>query len=401
MGELSAGERGRYARHLILPDVGIEGQRLLKAGSICVIGAGGLGSPALLYLAAAGVGRIGIVDDDLVDMTNLQRQVIHSTAAVGTPKAESAAARLKELNPEIEIVIHNCRLGIDNALEILADYDVIMDGVDNIPTRYIISDACEILGKPWVYGSIFRFEGQISLFNHNGGPNYRDLFPDPPPPEAVPSCEEAGVLGVLPGVVGSIQATEALKVILGIGTSLSGKLLIYDAKNIEFRTLKIGKIAARPAVEELTLLDAYCEIETGPEKEPETSAAPTKETIATTQGERYDDPFQGALASVRPDDYLALREKGWNPFLLDVRNAMEADIVTLPNTDARIDMMQLMQRISELPEDRDVVVYCRSGARSAGAAKAIKMAGFPRAVINLTGGIHAWSMLVDATVPRY
>ncbi|MBT4058989.1 MAG: molybdopterin-synthase adenylyltransferase MoeB [Euryarchaeota archaeon] len=384
MSDLTAEERGRYARHLILPDVGIEGQQKLKSASICVIGAGGLGSPALLYLAAAGIGRIGIVDDDLVDLTNLQRQIIHSNAAIGEAKAESAARRITELNPEVDVEIHNCRLGIENALEILADYDIILDGVDNIPTRYIISDACEILGKPWVYGSIFRFEGQISLFNHLGGANYRDLFPNPPPPEAVPSCAEAGVLGVLPGVIGSIQATEALKVILEIGESLSNKLLIYDAKNLDFKTLKIGDLPAREPVTKLTLLEAYCEAK------PDTVSEPR--TIATENGE---------LGSIQCDEYLTKREEGWTPFLLDIRNAMEAEIVTLPNTDARIDLMALMGRIHELPKDRDIVVYCRSGARSLSAAKAIKMAGFPNAVLNLTGGIHSWSDLVDSSVPKY
>lgn len=399
MEDLTAAERGRYARHLILPDVGVDGQRKLKAASICVIGAGGLGSPALLYLAAAGIGRIGIVDDDLIDMTNLQRQVIHSTNSVGKSKAESAAERISQLNPEVAVTIHNCRLGIDNALEILADYDLILDGVDNIPTRYIISDACEMLNKPWVYGSIFRFEGQMSLFNFQGGPNYRDLFPDPPPPDAVPSCEEAGVLGVLPAVVGSIQATEALKVILGIGKNLSGKLLIYDAKNIDFRTLKVGNFPQREPVTGLTIIEEYCETQALVDTPSESNEGGVDELIG--QAGNMEDPFSGALASVQPDRYISLCQQGWNPFFLDVRNAMEAEIVTLPKTDIRIDLMQLMNRLSELPEDRDIVVYCRSGARSASAAKAIKMAGHKRSVLNLTGGIHAWSLLVDSTIPRY
>ncbi|HIG19274.1 MAG TPA: molybdopterin-synthase adenylyltransferase MoeB [Candidatus Poseidoniales archaeon] len=384
MSDLSADERGRYARHLILPDVGIEGQQKLKAASVCVIGAGGLGSPALLYLAAAGIGRIGIVDDDLVDLTNLQRQIIHSNTAIGEAKAESAARRISELNPEITVDTHNCRLGIENALEILANYDVIVDGVDNIPTRYIISDACEILGKPWVYGSIFRFEGQTSLFNHLGGPNYRDLFPDPPPPEAVPSCAEAGVLGVLPGVIGSIQATEALKVILGIGETLSGRLLIYDAKNLDFKTLKIGDLPDREPVTKLTLLDAYCE------------------TKPTTNSDFSSSDTPGAgLGSIRPDEYVEKLNEGWHPYLLDVRGANEAEIVTLPNTDARIDIMSLMGRIHELPKDRDIVVYCRTGARSLTATHAIKNAGFLHAILNLSGGIHAWSDLLDSTIPKY
>ena len=378
MSDLTADERGRYARHLILPDVGIEGQQKLKDASVCVIGAGGLGSPALLYLAAAGIGRIGIVDDDLVDLTNLQRQIIHSNTAIGEAKAESAARRISELNPEITVDIHNCRLGIENSLEILADYDVIVDGVDNIPTRYIISDACEILGKPWVYGSIFRFEGQISLFNHLGGPNYRDLFPDPPPPESVPSCAEAGVLGVLPGVIGSIQATEALKVILGIGESLSSKLLIYDAKNLDFKTLKIDDLPPRDKVTELVQLETYCE------------AKPT--TVSASED---------GLGSIRADEFVSRVENGWQPYLLDVRGAMEAEIVSLPNTDVRIGLISLMDRLGELPQEQDIVIYCRTGVRSMTAAHAINNAGFKQAILNLTGGIHAWSDLVDSSVPKY
>jgi adenylyltransferase/sulfurtransferase len=378
MTELTADERGRYARHLILPDVGIEGQQKLKDASVCVIGAGGLGSPALLYLAAAGIGRVGIVDDDLVDITNLQRQIIHSNTAIGEAKAESAARRISELNPEITVDIHNCRLGIENALEILADYDVIVDGVDNIPTRYIISDACEILGKPWVYGSIFRFEGQISLFNYEGGPNYRDLFPDPPPPESVPSCAEAGVLGVLPGVIGSIQATEALKVVLGIGETLSGRLLIYDAKYLDFKTLRVGDLPPREKVTELVQLETYCE------------AKPTTDSVS-----------EDGLGSIRADEFVSRVENGWQPYLLDVRGAMEAEIVSLPNTDVRIDLISLIDRLGEIPQDQDIVIYCRTGVRSMTAAHAINNAGFNQAILNLTGGIHAWSDLVDSSVPKY
>ncbi len=378
MAALSEDERGRYARHLILPDVGVEGQQKLKAASVCVIGAGGLGSPALLYLAAAGIGRIGIVDDDIVDLTNLQRQIIHSNAAIGESKAESAAHRIRELNPEVTVEIHNCRLGIENALGILTDYDIVLDGVDNIPTRYIISDACEILGKPWVYGSIFRFEGQISLFNFENGPNYRDLFPEPPPPEAVPSCAEAGVLGVLPGVVGSIQATEALKVVLGIGESLSGKLLIYDAKNLDFKTLKVGNLSPRKKVTKLVQLEAYCETE------------PTTDSISSN-----------GIGSIKVDEFVSRLENGWQPYLLDVRGSLEAEIVSLPNTDGRIELNSLIDQLGELPQDQDIVIYCRTGVRSMTAAHAIKNAGFNQAILNLTGGIHAWSDLVDSSVPKY
>ena len=382
MSELSEDEKGRYARHLILPDVGIEGQLKLKNAAVGVIGAGGLGSPVLLYLAAAGIGRIGIVDDDLVDLTNLQRQIIHSNSAIGEPKAESAARRIKELNPEIDVDIHNCRLGVENALEILSGYDVIVDGVDNIPTRYIISDACEILDKTWVYGSIFRFEGQVSLFNHENGPNYRDIFPDPPPPESVPSCAEAGVLGVLPGVIGSIQATEALKVLLGIGENLSGRLLIYDAKGINFRTLIVGDLPKRNKVTELEQYDTYC------------SGKSVVNSSTETSG-------NGGLGSIRADEFVSRVDDGWNPYLLDVRGAMEAEIASLPNTDSRIELMSLMNHLGELPINQDIVIYCRTGVRSMTAAHAIKNAGFTQAILNLTGGIHAWSDLVDSSVPKY
>ncbi len=239
--QLSLEERARYARHLILPEMGEEGQKKLKNSSVIVVGAGGLGSPTLLYLAAAGVGKIGIIDDDKVDITNLQRQVIHSTVAVGSLKVESAANRIRELNPEIEVVEHNTRLDVNNALELLSDWDLVIDGTDNFPTRYTINDACEILGKPWVFGSIHRFEGQVTVFNYDGGPNYRDLFPNAPPPELAPNCAEAGVLGVLPGIVGSIQSAEAIKLLLGVGDSLSGQLMVIDAKSMRTRSLQFDK----------------------------------------------------------------------------------------------------------------------------------------------------------------
>ena len=382
MSGLSADEKERYARHLILPDVGIDGQLKLKTASVCIIGAGGLGSPALLYLASAGVGKIGIVDDDLVDLTNLQRQIIHSNSAIGESKVESAARRIKELNPGIEVDTHNCRIGVENALEIISNYDVIVDGVDNIPTRYIISDACEILGKPWVYGSIFRFEGQVSLFNHENGPNYRDIFPNPPPPESVPSCAEAGVLGVLPGVIGSIQATEALKVLLGIGENLSGRLLIYDAKDIDFRTLRVGDFPNRDKVTKLEESDEYCDGNSNLNSNTENSE-------------------NGGLGSIRVDEFVSRVDDGWNPYLLDVRGAMEAEIASLPNTNSRIELMSLMNSLGELPTEQDIVIYCRTGVRSMTAAKAIKNAGFKQAILNLTGGIHAWSDLVDSSVPKY
>ena len=391
MSDLSADERARYARHIMLPDVGLEGQLKLKQSSVCVIGAGGLGSPALLYLAAAGVGRIGIIDDDLVDATNLQRQIVHGTPGVGSPKVESAKTRLEEVNPEVEVEVHEVRLNISNALEILDGYDVILDGTDNIPTRYLVSDACEILGIPWVYGSIFRFEGQVTLFNHQGGPNYRDLFPDPPPPDAVPSCAEAGVLGVLPGVVGSIQATEALKVILGIGETLSGRLLVYDAKGMEFRTLMVGEYPERVPVTELVELDAYCEV-------------PTSVGIegASVDGAAGEEMFGiGGAGNISPDEFVARRKAGWQPFFLDVRRPEEESIVSLPDTDLRVEHSQILSHLGEIPKDRDIVVYCRTGQRSMMVAFALKQSGFSKDVLNLAGGVHAWSDLVDSTVPKY
>lgn len=398
MSDLSAAERARYARHIMLPDVGISGQRKLKSASVCVIGAGGLGSPALLYLAAAGVGRIGIIDDDLVDATNLQRQIVHGTPGVGSPKVESAKERLVEVNPEVEVQIYNERLNISNALEILNGYDVILDGTDNIPTRYLVSDACEILGIPWVYGSIFRFEGQVTLFNFEGGPNYRDLFPTPPPPESVPSCAEAGVLGVLPGVVGSIQATEALKVILGIGESLSGRLLVYDAKGMDFRTLQVGEFPERTPVTELVELDAYCELPAGASSN---EGAAGSSDVAS-DGTGGDGMFGiGGAGNISPDEFVARRETGWEPFFLDVRRADEEEIVSLPGTDLRVDHNDILSHLSEIPKDKDIVVYCRTGQRSMMVAFALKQSGYDHEVLNLAGGVHAWADLVDSTVPKY
>jgi adenylyltransferase/sulfurtransferase len=375
--DLSPDELARYSRHIMLPEVGSEGQVRLKQGSVLVIGAGGLGSPALLYLAAAGVGRIGIIDDDEVDLSNLQRQVIHDTDSIGEPKSTSAKTRLEGVNPEVDVVEHRQRLTSENALDILADYDVIVDGTDNIPTRYLVSDACEILGKPWVYGSIYRFEGQVTLFNHNGGPNYRDLFPEPPPPEAVPSCAEAGVLGVLPAVIGGLQATEAVKLLLGIGESLSGRLLIYDALNMDFRELTVGELPERPTVTELIDYEQFC-------------AGPAAEASGNT------------VLEISPADFVSQRDSGWSPFLLDVRTSAEEQIVTLPGTDLRVSHLNILVEQHSLPKDRDIVVYCRTGGRSEAVASALSRVGFDSArLFNLAGGIHAWSDQVDSAVPKY
>ena len=382
MGEqLSQEERARYARHLILPEMGEEGQKKLKKSSVIVVGAGGLGSPILLYLAAAGVGKIGIIDDDKVDITNLQRQVIHSTAAVGSLKVESAANRIRELNPEIEIIEHNIRLDVSNALELLSDWDVVIDGTDNFPTRYTINDACEILGKPWIFGSIHRFEGQVTVFNFNDGPNYRDLFPNAPPPELAPNCAEAGVLGVLPGIVGSVQSAEAIKLILGIGDLLSGQLMVIDAKSMKTRSLQFDKIPEREKITEMSeqLIMQACQ----------------------SQEVRGEPPI-GHVLEITPAEFVERRSQGWNPFLLDVRRENEAAIVSLPGTDLRIEHIIVPTKAEDLPKDRDLVVYCRSGGRSDAVARWLGQSGWDRArVWNMVGGIHLWADQVDSAVPKY
>ncbi|MEK9909165.1 MAG: molybdopterin-synthase adenylyltransferase MoeB [Candidatus Thalassarchaeaceae archaeon] len=379
--QLSPEERARYARHLILPEMGEEGQKKLKKSSVIVVGAGGLGSPTLLYLAAAGVGKIGIIDDDKVDITNLQRQVIHSTAAVGSLKVESAANRIRELNPEIEVVEHNTRLDVNNALELLSDWDMIIDGTDNFPTRYTINDACEILGKPWVFGSIHRFEGQVTVFNYDDGPNYRDLFPNAPPPELAPNCAEAGVLGVLPGIVGTIQSAETIKLLLGVGDSLSGKLMVIDAKSMKTRLLKFDK---------------------SPEREPVTEMSEQLIMEACQSQEIREEPPIGQVLEITPAEFLERRSKGWNPFLLDVRGANEEAIVSLPDTDLRIEHIAVPAKSEDLPKDCDLVVYCRTGGRSDAVARWLGHSGWDRSrVWNMVGGIHLWSDQIDSTVPKY
>jgi len=387
MSDLTADERGRYARHLILPGVGIEGQQKLKDASVCVIGAGGLGSPALLYLAAAGIGRIGIFDDDLVDLSNLQRQIIHSNTVIGEAKAESAARRISELNPEITVEIHNYRLGIDNALEILEKYDIIVDGVDNIPTRYLIDDACTILGIPWVYGSIHRFEGQVTVFNYNDGPCYRDLFPEAPPADAVPNCEEGGVLGVLPGVIGSIQATEVIKIILEIGESLSGRLLIYDAERMDFNILKYSKSADREPVVDLKMVtemfesSQWCRTSTN------------RIDIDNGQEVQKGKAILGEImyTEISMSEVLQKKENGWSPFILDVRSEMEYDQARLTTVDLNVDHGQVQTIMNDLPTDRDILVHCKGGMRSEMAIMLLTQSGFDSSrLFNLSGGIMAW-----------
>ena len=379
---LSAQEVARYSRHLIMPEVGMDGQLKLKAASVLCIGAGGLGSPVAMYLAAAGVGRIGIVDFDVVDHSNLQRQVIHGTPDVGRPKLDSARDRLYAINPEVLVETHDLALSSENALQLLADYDIIVDGTDNFPTRYLVNDACVLLGKPNVYGSIFRFEGQASVFATKGGPCYRCLYPEPPPPGLVPSCAEGGVLGVLPGVVGTIQATEAVKLIIGVGEPLVNRFMIYDALRMRFRELKLRRdpecpvCGDNPTVTELIDYDQFCGIT------PATSAAePTTDSDTTVE------------------ELKTLLDQNDGVFILDVREPQEFQICRIP-TSTLIPLGDLPQRLVELEGRDDMVVHCKSGARSAKAVKLLHEAGFSKTK-NLRGGILAWIDRVDPLLPKY
>jgi molybdopterin/thiamine biosynthesis adenylyltransferase/rhodanese-related sulfurtransferase/molybdopterin converting factor small subunit len=375
--DLTADEIARYSRHLILEDVGVDGQRRLKAGSVLCIGTGGLGSPLLLYLAAAGVGRIGLVDFDVVEASNLQRQIIHGTASIGKKKVDSARDRIADLNPNVVVEVFDAPLTSENALSILADWDVVVDGSDNFPTRYLVNDACVILGKPNVYGSIFRFEGQATVFNYQGGPNYRDLYPEPPPPGMVPSCAEGGVLGILPGVIGVIQATEAVKILLGLGTTLSGRLLLYDALNLRFRELKLRPDPLAKPITALIDYQGFCGLKPPPQP-------------VSVQG------FQRLSVSEVRDRRLS----GWDPLVIDVRKPVEAEIVRL----AFADRLQPHERIGEiageLPRDRDILVHCKLGGRSAKAAQTLADLGFDR-VFNMEGGITAWAEEIDRSLPTY
>ena len=377
--DLTREELHRYSRHLILPDVALDGQKRIKAARVLLIGAGGLGSPAALYLAAAGVGTLGLVDFDVVDVTNLQRQVLHGTSAVGQSKLESARDRIGDLNPNVEVEMHETRLTSANALEIMREYDVIVDGTDNFATRYLTNDACVLLGKPNVYGSIFRFEGQASIFAMPDGPCYRCLFPNPPPPGLVPSCAEGGVLGVLPGIVGTIQATEALKLILGIGDTLVGRLLLIDAMGMRFHTVRVPRDPNCPAcgtrqIKELIDYDEYC---------------------GTPGGEM---PARNDVPEITPTELAARLDAKDELDLIDVREVYEWQLGRLP-TARLIPLGQLPSAMSTLDSTRDIVVYCRSGKRSADATIELRAAGF-RAV-NLAGGILRWSDEIDPSIPKY
>jgi adenylyltransferase/sulfurtransferase len=382
--DLTNDEKARYARHLILPQVGEMGQKKIKSASVLVVGAGGLGSPVLMYLAAAGIGKIGIIDDDKIELTNLQRQIIHSTSSIGELKTESAKKRINQINPEIIVEIFDTRLTIENAKKIINGYDVIVDGTDNFATRYTISDCCEILGKPWVFGSIHRFEGQVSVFNLNGSPNYRDLFPKAPPPELAPNCAEAGVLGVLPGIIGSFQANEVLKIILEMDGILDSELLLIDTQTMNIRKLRYNANKEREKVTELSEEAISCAL--GLDEEQSLDVSDTKEN----------------MKEISPIEYVDKVKNGWKPFFLDVRREDEEKIVTLPNTNLRISHTEIPSRLEEIPSDQDIVIYCRSGARSAMVANFLKMSGnYPMEIYNLSGGIHLWSSTVDSSIPRY
>lgn len=373
----------RYSRHLILDEVGVEGQRRLKGSSVLCIGTGGLGSPLVLYLAAAGVGRIGLVDFDVVDESNLQRQIVHGTSTVGKLKLESAKQRILDLNPRCQVDLHPVALMSDNALDILKDYDVIVDGTDNFPTRYLVNDACVLLGKPNVYGSIFKFEGQATVFNYRGGPNYRDLYPEPPPPGLVPSCAEGGVLGILPGVIGCIQATETIKILLRRGDTLSGRLLLYDALGMRFRELKLRRDPDAPKIETLIDYHQFCGV-------PHPDAEPVQE-----------EPVSEGFARLGVREAKAKLDGGWSPFVLDVRKAHEAEISKLSFVDLLRPHEDVIGGNHEgIPKDRPVLVHCRSGGRSAKAAAALVAAGWTD-VTNLEGGINGWATEVDTSLPTY
>ena len=381
--QLTKDDYERYSRQLILPEVGVEGQKRLKAASVLCIGTGGLGSPLLLYLAAAGIGRIGIVDFDVVDTSNLQRQVIHGTSWVGKPKIESAKNRILEINPYCQVDLYETRLSSENALDIIRPYDVVVDGTDNFPTRYLVNDACVLLDKPNVYGSIFRFEGQATVFNYEGGPNYRDLYPEPPPPGMVPSCAEGGVLGILPGIIGVIQATETVKIIMRQGNSLSGRLLLYNALEMKFRELKLRPNPVRPVIEKLIDYEQFCGI-------PQAQAEEAKQ--------------QMELSEITVQELNELLDSGADNFvLLDVRNPNEYEIAKIPGSVLvplpDIENGDGVKKVQELVNGHRLIVHCKSGMRSAKALGILKQAGIDGT--NVKGGILAWSKEVDPSVPTY
>jgi sulfur-carrier protein adenylyltransferase/sulfurtransferase len=375
--ELTVDEVARYSRHLIIPDVGVPGQKRLKNAKVLVVGAGGLGSPALLYLAAAGVGTLGIVDFDVVDESNLQRQVIHGVSDIGKPKAVSAQESIAEINPLVNVILHQERLDSDNALDVFRPYDLILDGTDNFATRYLVNDACVLLGKPYVWGSIYRFEGQVSVFWNEHGPNYRDLYPEPPPPGMVPSCAEGGVLGVLCASIGSVMVTEAIKLITGIGETLLGRLMVYDALEMSYRTIKIRKDPKGEAITGLIDYEEFCGV--------------------------VSDEAQLAAAgsTITASDLKDMLDAGKDPYLVDVREPVEYEIVKIPGgVLIPKDRILSGEALAELPQDKPLVLYCRTGVRSAEALAAVKAAGF-RDAVHVQGGVTAWATQVDPSLPTY
>ncbi|MBI4455212.1 MAG: molybdopterin-synthase adenylyltransferase MoeB [Acidobacteria bacterium] len=378
--ELSNEEIRRYSRHLIMPEVAMEGQKKLKAASVLLIGAGGLGSPSALYLAAAGVGRIGIVDFDVVDFSNLQRQILHSTDDVGKSKLDSARERIRQINPNVQVDVYETRLSSQNALKLFKEYDIIVDGTDNFPTRYLVNDACVLSGKPNVYGSIFRFEGQASIFAASDGPCYRCLYPEPPPPGLVPSCAEGGVLGILPGIVGTIQAAETIKLILGTGEPLVGRLLLFDALQMKFRELKLRKNPECPAC-------GTHEIQTLIDYEQFCGVVPEQESAGVSPWE------------ITPFELKERLDRGEKIFVLDVREPQEYQICRLPGS-YLIPLGELPKRVHELNSADEIVIHCKLGSRSARAVEFLRQAGF-RKLKNLKGGIDGWAQYIDPNLPRY
>jgi adenylyltransferase/sulfurtransferase len=381
VADLSQEEVLRYSRHLILPEVGMDGQLKLKHARVLCVGAGGLGSPLALYLAAAGVGTLGIVDFDVVDASNLQRQIMHGTADVGRKKLDSAAESVTSINPNVSVEKFETRLTSANALDIIREFDIVADGTDNFPTRYLVNDACVLAGKPNVYGSIFRFEGQASVFALKDGPCYRCLYPEPPPPGAVPSCAEGGVLGILPGLVGLIQATETIKLILGLGQSLAGRLLMVDAQSMRFRELKLRKdpdcpvCGSHPSITQLIDYNRFCGI-------------PGEQTAGTGTN----------MADMTPEELKRRLDAGEDLFVLDVREPHEYQIANIGGH--LIPLNDLPKRVGELDSNREIVVHCKLGGRSAKAVDFLRQSGFAK-VHNLAGGINAWAEKVDSKVPKY
>jgi len=381
---LTQAEYERYSRHLLLPGVGLEGQKKLKAAKVLCVGTGGLGSPVLLYLAAAGIGRLGIIDFDTVDISNLQRQIIHTVERVGQSKAQSAKERIAQLNPHCQVDVYETQLNASNALDIIANYDVVVDGTDNFPTRYLVNDACTLLNKPFIYGSILWFEGQVSVFNYQGGPTYRDLFPEPPPPGAVPSCAEGGVLGVLCGVIGSLQATETIKVILGLGDTLSGRLLLYNALKMQFRELKLRPHPDRPVIKELIDYDQFCGITQARQQEQTMQAEIPEITVQELHQRLTQQPEQTLLVDVR------------NPGEYEVARIAGSVLIPLPE----LEQGAGLEKLNQIWGDQELVVHCKSGVRSLKALHLIKEKT-GRVGMNVKGGILAWSREIDPSVPQY